>query len=130
MIGDTVKLDLIDKRRVLALVDRAREVYADYDKYAAEEKALGLTPHYCVHGRSRWTDADIWCGECEDGYDRFDYLTELAVALGQVKRARAKVNDRARILQDALTADPDMPFFAEMFKWAIEPVEGLVNIDA
>ena len=130
MIGDTVKLDYTDKRRVLALVEQARKDYANYDAYAAQEKALGLNPHYCFHGRDRWTEADIWCGSCEEGEGQFDYLRELGAALSMVRSARREVDRRMEPLKAMLAISDDAPIFGEAFAWAIEPMEALVTLNA
>ena len=104
----------------LAEIASIRKHYEDYEDYAESFRAEGFRPQVCVHGRSLWTDADINCGACEDGYGYFDYTREAAEALDSAKRKVAESAKRVDMV--VALAAKGAPISDELAKWTQEPV--------
>lgn len=76
---------------IQADLDKAR---AEYERDAAEDRANGHRPHYCIHGTDQWVDYDCACSLCEDS-DRDLFATPrlvLEMALWEAKRRFAKAD--------------------------------------
>lgn len=65
--------------------------YQDYLDSCEQDRREGHTPHYCEHGKSRWTDYDNICGPCEDGLTMGDPMQRMEYALDSAKRRYEKV---------------------------------------
>lgn len=92
----TITDGLTDAEKRVAIA-KARHAFARQEKAlaewkvdAAEARAEGFRPHYCVHGTNLWTDYDPMCYGCEEhGFNGFPaYSDLLGDAIRYVKERR------------------------------------------
>lgn len=49
-----------------------------WEAEAAEDRANGHRPHYCIHGTNMWVDYDCACHGCEEGLTAWDMAERTA----------------------------------------------------
>jgi hypothetical protein len=78
-----------------AMKRRRDESIAEWHRDAAEDRRNGYRPHYCLHGKSNWTDYDNICGGCEDG-DTV-YATHMEAGVYERAIGEARVQQRRMV---------------------------------
>lgn len=96
----------------------ARNHWADWEAQRDYAKHEGLKPMYCPHGRNQYTDADIYCGACEEEGQEWDYVAQLGYAIAEAKVFEARVMKRREIVNAAIQAGTDSLPLWELMDWA------------
>lgn len=95
----------------------ARNHYADWEAQRDYARSKGLKPMFCPHGANQYTDADIYCGYCEEEGQDWNYLLELERAIAEAKVLERRVVKRQQIFADAVQAGTDSLPVGELFDW-------------
>jgi hypothetical protein len=104
--------------KIFALYGKQWEAY---DAECAEYAAQGYRPYSCFHGTSLWSDYDVMCGACEDGYGWFDPMLYRQMALSEAKRAYEEFDERLSIYTKASAKHAPMDY-GKMILWVSEPL--------
>lgn len=119
MTNHTATIVLLAK----ALLPGIRAQYASYMEECETYYREGLTPQYCEHGTTRWTDYDNICWGCEEGITAYAggaYHIALVQARARVQQTEERLA-RYRALTDGRTGD-SIPgdLKKSLVDWAIE----------
>lgn len=103
-------------KRALMYLNALKAGDAEYAEDCAYWRSQGFTPHYCRHGKDRWTDYDNICGHCEDGYDNY------TLALMSARADVAECQRRTEWLKNAPKENMPHELFVSLLYWGTEPI--------
>lgn len=98
-----------------------RKQWAAYDAECAEYAEQGYRPYACFHGTQLWSDYDVICGACENGYGWFDPMLYRQMAISEAKQAYNEFDERLSIYTKASVKRAPMDY-GKMITWVSEPL--------
>jgi hypothetical protein len=112
-------------RVALAIAKEHRLMREQYAVSLEEWHKDGHRPHYCIHGVNLWTDNDIPCGPCEEGYGywSWSYLSMMRECLDRAESMMRERDRRIELASPIMSgALYDSTLFTTLFDWVHAPI--------